>query len=246
MISRKRPLLDLGYLENLILHGEEDSWTFFTLNGCPAELVMFMARLSILASTFEKVQTLNAESPWVTFSTVPVEAIIAEVTQWTNPEGATAESIAWTDDDPEKRLNRFHCVEAWRNAILLYAYRVFYRPQTTAGLRSITYLARVVLDHVRCIPDTDVVQKQTLLPVFLAASETGDESTRDFVRNFCGHWTATARYSMFGTVGTLLESIWASWDVESRHVHWWGTIVENSDRESPGGEKGLVSELLLG
>lgn len=246
MISRKRPLLDLGYLENLILHGEEDSWTFFTLNGCPAELVMFMARLSILASTFEKVQALNEESPWVTFSTVPVEAIIAEVTQWTNPEGATAESIAWTDDNPEKRLNRFHCVEAWRNAILLYAYRVFSRPQTTAGLRSITYLARVVLDHVRCIPDTDVVQKQTLLPVFLAASETGDESTRDFVRNFCGHWTATARYSMFGTVGTLLENIWAGWDVESRHVHWWGTIVENSDRESPGGEKGLVSELLLG
>jgi hypothetical protein len=242
IISRKRPLLPLQYLENLMRHDEEDGWTFFTLNGCPAELVMFMARLAVLASTYEKVLTME----WATFSTFPVEEIIEHVQKWENSEDATADSIAWTDDDPENRRNRFHCIEAWRHAILLYAYRVFYRPQTDTGLRSITHLARVVLDHVRCIPDTAMVQKQTLLPVFLAASEVGDEPTRVFVRQFCSHWSSTARYSMFGTVATLLETIWAGWDISARSVYWWGVKVGNNNSESASGDEGLVSELLLG
>lgn len=267
MISRKRPLLDLKYLEYLMVHGEEeDNWTFFGLNGCPAEFIMFMARLSILAATYETVQTME----WVTFSTVPVEAIMAEVQAWTNPEDVTAESIARSidsddnnydhpEDDPDTRRTRFHCIEAWRHAILLYAHRVFYRPQTAAGLRSITHLARVVLDHVRCIPQSDTLQKQTLLPLFLAAAETGDEATRNFARGYCAHWTAETRYSMIGTVEALLESIWADWlpDTLSRRVYWWGTKVasaavvdnendSNAHHVSPGGDGGLVSELLFG
>ncbi|KEF53182.1 uncharacterized protein A1O9_10630 [Exophiala aquamarina CBS 119918] len=223
-------------------YDEEDGWTFFTLNGCPAELVMFMARLAVLASTYEKVRTME----WAMFNTFPVEEIIRQTQKWENNEDATAESISWTQDDPETRRNKFHCVEAWRNAIQLYAYRVFYRPQTSEGLRSITHLARVVLDHVRCIPDTAVAQKQTLLPVFLAASEVGDEATRDFVRQFCIHWSSTARYSMFETVATLLETIWDSWDVTTRDVYWWGSKVGNNNSGSAGEGEGLISEFLFG
>ena len=221
---------------------EEDSWTFFTLNGCPAELVMFMARLAKLASMYEKVLTIE----WASFNTSPVEEIVSQVQSWKNSKDATADSIAWTDDAPESRRNAYHCIEAWRHAILLYAYRVFYRPPTTAGLRSITHLSRVVLDHVRCIPDTAIVQKQTLLPLFLAASEVGDEATRSFVRQYCDHWSSTARYSMFGTVATLLDRIWADWDVSTRHVYWWGTKVDNYSQKSANRDEGLISELLLG
>lgn len=232
----------MQYLESLMKYDEQDGWTFFTLNGCPAELVMSMARLAVLASTYEKVHTME----WVVFNTFPVEEILEHVQSWENNEDATADSIAWTDDDPETRRNKFHCIEAWRHSVQLYAYRVFYRPQTTERLRSITHLARVVLDHVRCIPDTAVVQKQTLLPVFLAASEVGDETTRDFVRQFCRHWSSTARYSMFGTVVTLLETIWAGWDASTRDVYWWGSKVGNNASESASGDEGLISELLLG
>lgn len=255
MISRTRPLLPLSYLETLMEYNDDDEWTFFELNGCPIELVMAMARLATLATTYEAVHGME----WVTFDTFPVDQITQHVQYWANDKDTTADSIAQeaiaNDDDPETRRNAFHCIEAWRHAILLYAYRVFHRPQTPAGLRAITHLSRVVLDHVRCIPDTAIVQKQTLLPVFLAAAEVGDGPTREFVRCYCAHWSATARYSMFGTVATLLERIWADWMVSTREHYWWGSKVGNAnqDRGTSGGagasnedEEELVSELLLG
>lgn len=255
MISRTRPLLPLSYLETLMEYDDEDEWTFFELNGCPAELVMAMARLATLAVTYETVHGME----WVTFDTFPVEQITQNVQHWTNDKDATADHLARADDDcnedPDTQRNAFHCTEAWRHAILLYAYRVFHRPQTSTGMRAITHLSRVVLDHVRCIPETAIVQKQTLLPVFLAAAEVGDEPTRDFVRRYCAHWSTTARYSMFGTVATLLERIWANWTTSTREHYWWGAKVGSpgQNRGSPGGseggsedEEGLVSELLLG
>ena len=236
-------------------YDDEDEWTFFELNGCPAELVLSMAQLAKLATTYEATRTME----WVTFNTFPVEQITAHLQTWTNPKDTTAAQIAQTldgddDGDPEHRRNAFHCIEAWRHAIILYAQRVFHRPQSSGGLRAITHLARVVLDHVRCIPgNTDtMVQKQTLLPVFLAAAEVGDETTRDFVRQYCAHWSATARYSMFGTVATLLERVWADWRPETRETYWWGDKVGYLSRDGGGGsggssaDDGLVAELLLG
>lgn len=242
IISRTQPLFGLDYLDALMEYDDREDWTFFELNGCPGELVKSMAQLAKLASTCEKVLTME----WATFSSFPVERIMDHVQKWTNDKDATVDSITETEDDPQCRRNGYHCIEAWRHAILLYARRVFYRPQTQAGLRSISHLARVVLDHVRCIPETAIVQKQALLPVFLAASEVGDEPTRSFVRQYCAHWSSTARYSMFGTVSTLLERIWSQRDESDQQNYWWGVTIGNHNRNFARTDDDLMSDLLLG
>jgi hypothetical protein len=242
IISRTQPLLNPDYLQALMEHDDEEEWTFFELNGCPAELVKYMVQLATLAFTYEQVLIME----WASFNTFPVEDIIHRLQNWANDKDATADSITESEDDPDCRRNAFHCIEAWRHGLLLYALRVFYRPQTPAGLRSILHLARVVLDHVRCIPQTAIVQKQTLLPVFLAAAEVGEEATRSFVRQYCAHWSSTARYSMFGTVLTLLEIIWADWSDSARESYWWGVKVGHHRRDVSSADGNLMSELLLG
>ena len=203
-----------------------------------------MRRLAKLASIYEKVKDLE----WTTFSTVPVDLICHSVAEWKNPEDVDLDEAGISgDDDLDERRNRYHCVEAWRHAILLYCRRVFTRQQNTAGLRAINHLSRQIMDHIRCIPQTAVVQKQTLLPVFLAAAEAGDEATRDFARQYCRHWSITAGYFMFETVGILLESIWTDWDAADRSIYWWGVKVNNTAQ--PGLASGIqipVTEFLLG
>lgn len=307
LISRKAPRFPARYLETLLKYSGEDGWSWVSLNGCPADLVAFMARLARLAATYEKVLDME----WTSFDHTPVRQIISAVRSWKNPdesasaiddfEADNSEGIERTqNEEPNFQLNRMHCVEAWRQSILLYAHRVFFRPtrpQPTSGASSanslsesqrqsrrriITILSRKVLDHVRCIPSSAIMQKQTLLPIFLAAaevtsfsfpSEVGREASRDFARTYCRHWTATARYDMFTTVGTLLERVWADADASEvgvdddnsgKEEFWWGcTVGQTTDFTSPssagpstmspfsdGDDDGsgglLVSELLLG
>lgn len=227
----------MGYDRN-----EKDGWTFFNLNGCPADLAMAMRRLARLASIYEKASNME----WTMFNTTPVEIITKEVTQWKNYEDITAEEAAYAEDDMDDRRNRFHCIEAWRCAILLYARRVFVQKQHTSSLRSIGHLVRETMDHVRCIPRTAIIQKQVLLPVFLAGAEAGDELVRDFVREYCSHWSVKSGHLMFNTVATLLDSIWAKWDVSSRATFWWGVKVNSTAFSPASGEQQPVTELLLG
>ena len=244
LISRREPLLPEAYLQTLMEYdcNQRDGWTFFNLNGCPAELAMAMRRLARLASIYEKASSME----WTTFNTAPVKAITAEVMEWKNYEDVTADEAAYVEYDMDGRRNRSHCTEAWRHAILLYARRVFVQKQDASGLRSINYLTREVLDHVACIPRTAMVQKQALLPVFLAGAEAGDESVRDFVREYCSYWSVKSGHFMFNTVATLLECIWADWDVLSRDVYWWGVKVNNMASFPLSGEQLQASELLLG
>lgn len=183
---------------------------------------------------------------WTTFNTTPFELIVEEVTRWKNDADVLVDDAAYVEDDLDGRRNQFHCIEAWRYAILLYARRVFVQREDACGLRSISYLARETLDHVRCIPRAAIVQKQALLPVFLAGAESGDESVRNFVRDYCSYWSMESGHFMFKTVATLLESIWAEWDVSSRDVYWWGVKVNNTTFSPLPGEELPVSELLLG
>lgn len=237
-ISRKDLVFPLHYLQTLMQSGTEDGWTYFQLNGCPADLLMFMARFAKLASIYVKAE------PFGCFNDTPVQQLVNEVQNWENPEDGTASDVGLMDVDPNSRRDRFHCIEAWRHAILIYARRVFTKKQSPQELRSITYLARVILDHVRCIPDTKIVQKQTLLPVFLAAAEVEDPTTRSWVRSYCDHWTRTARYDMFGTTAELLELIWADWLPQTRDVYWWGCKIGHNSNEAAS--QSLVTEILLG
>lgn len=224
-------------------YDETDGWSFFTLNGCPAEFVLSMAQLAKLASIYE----LTTHMEWTSFNRFPVDAVIEEVKAYHNEEDVATGDFGHLDEDPDVRRNRFHCVEAWRHSIILYACRVFTPKQDGNGTRLITHLARVILDHVRCIPNSDILQKQVLLPVFLAASEVGDARNRAFVREWCKYWSITSRFYMFETAANLLEVIWKDWDTSTRDVYWWGIkIGPESWPKYNSMEPHMVLELLLG
>jgi Fungal specific transcription factor domain len=205
-----------------------------------------MARLAKLASTYEKVASLNCE--WTTFNLLPVERLVDELKNWKNEDEFSFQDLEDCEDheDPDMKRDRFHCSEAWRHAIILYAVRVFAKKQDQRGLQSIDFLSRIILDHIRCIKQEALIQKQVLIPVFLAAAEVGDESDRDFAREYNSNWSSRCRYYMFETAQMILERIWASWEAETRDVYWWGVTVRGGSWSRGRQDHPMASQLLLG
>ncbi|OAA57626.1 hypothetical protein SPI_07285 [Niveomyces insectorum RCEF 264] len=96
------------------------------------------------------------------------------------------------------------------------------------------FLARRTLNHVASCRRSTFVQKQLMLPVFLAGAEVREESLRNDARDYCAWWGAKTRYNMFLTAGDLLEDVWQRDD----NV-WWGDVF---DQRAMKGE----TEYLLG
>ena len=184
-----------------------------------------MRRLAKLAATYE--QTTRMES--TIFDMQAVDRVVQEVEDFTDHDDFFARiEMRDPESDVNSRQNRLHCVEAWRHAILLYAQRVFKPVQDAPDLQRITRLSRVILDCVRCIPFTETIQKQVLLPVFLAAAEVGNEWNRDLAREYCRHWGSVSNFDQFDTVGKLLEEVWGEWSPTSRSEYWWGLKVPSA------------------
>jgi len=168
-----------------------------------------MASLAKLSSTYEKVTSLNCE--WTTFNLLPVELLTDELKTWKNEDDCSFQDLE-SHEDPDIKRDRYHCSEAWRQAIMLYAMRVFSKKQDQGGLQSIKFLSRLIIDHVRCIKQDALIQKQALIPICLAAVESGDEADRAFARQYNYNWSLRSRYHMFETAQTILEKIWAGWE----------------------------------
>ncbi|CAK7203388.1 hypothetical protein SEUCBS139899_006121 [Sporothrix eucalyptigena] len=162
------------------------------------------------------------------------------------------------------RLDLYHCAEAWRYALLIYIERVFkwqnHKWQAERRRRRkeggsddddtseeeeeeekdsaslLQFLARRTLNHVTSCRRTTFVQKQLMLPVFLAGAEIRDMGLRNDARDYCVWWGSKTRYNMFITARALLEEVWRRG--ESEDV-WWGDIF---DQKGKPGEK----EYLLG
>lgn len=130
------------------------------------------------------------------FDMCSVHGVVEQVKNYIDDDLSVEDEVEPVDD-ADARRNRFHCVGAWRHAILLYAQRVFTPVQDAAGLRAISHLSRIVLDSARCIPLTETIQKQVLLPVFLAAAEVEDEWNREFAREYCRYWNGRSQFSQF-------------------------------------------------
>ncbi|KAI1623349.1 fungal-specific transcription factor domain-containing protein [Exophiala viscosa] len=242
-LERRKSRLPMPYLEALVEYDETDGWSFLILNGCPPEFVLAMARLADLAVIYEKITHLQ----WAIFDRHPVDAIFEEVKCYVNHEDVNLENLGRPGDNLNDRRDRFHCIEAWRHAVLLYICRVFTPEQDSYQIRLIDHLSRSILDHARCITEHKVIQKQLLLPIFLAGSEFGDHCSRSFIRRYCTHWSNTSRFYMFETVAMLLESIWDDWDISTRDVYWWGkSIGRQRWSQANSHEQPLALELLLG
>jgi hypothetical protein len=226
-------------------YSEGGTWSFFTLNGCPLEFVMAMARFSNLASIYEKTTRME----WTIFDDSPVIAEVMKVTAFVNTEDVLPSELDSlnSSDDIHARRNKFHCVEAWRHAILLYVCRVFSQTKEMRISQKPAHLARLVLDSVRCIPATDFIQKQVLLPMFLAGAELRSGQDREFARKYCKHWSDTSRAYHFESAAEMLEDIWRESDTLSECNYWWGYRVNSqTDRAARKAGVSFVSEVLLG
>ena len=229
------------YLDAMVADESMDESTFFALNGCPYSFMKVMWQFAKLAAIYK--QTLLEHGA---FDLHQVDVLVEYLKGWINNNAMSIEETQASDEDTDDRMDRFHCVEAWRYAIILYSRRVFRSHQDSADLRVIDHLTRVILDHVRCIRETQMVQKQVLLPVFLAAAEIEDESNRYFVRQYCHHWSRTARYSQFETALASIENVWATYDPSQRAVYWWGCNIDDHVWSEENDSHGIETELLLG
>lgn len=220
LVARRKPRLPAYYMDTLVNYDgdESDGWSSFTLNGCPLAFITAMSRLANLAAIYEQTKLMEH----TLFDHSAVEAILKQVEDFADIDDPMYSDTA---GDADTIRTRHHCIEAWRHAILLYAARVFKPAPDKAALKHINHLSRVILDSARCIPPTETLQKQVLLPVFLASAEAGNEWNRDFAREYCRHWNKTSNFDQFETVGRLLEEIWGSWTEDTRDVYWWGVKV---------------------
>lgn len=221
------------YLDFLARREQEDQWSFFDLAGCPRELVVYLYELADLANQKE----IGSSMKWLSFNMAPVFEVENKIAGWVNnlatPSSHDEEHEEPISDEQAEwefhiSQDRYHCTEAWRHALLLYIERVFKcNGHRKRRPRKISRLTRLTLDHVRCGRQTSQTQKQLLLPVFLAGSETGDGAMREFVKEYCEYWAVKTRYEMFNTVAALLDEIWAA-------EGWWGTVIDRKTRPAAG------------
>lgn len=251
MISRQGTIIDQPYLEHLMQYQEQDEWSFYDFTGCPDDLFLRLVKLAELARQRE----FAARMAWLSFDLSPVAEIEREIQHWESSHFSEvviqdldmiAEVLQGADPtaDVEETLNskqdRHHCAEAWRYALLIYIERVFRWDRKSHRPSGLTLLVRKTLDHVRSCRRTSQTQKQLLLPVFLAGSETADEEMRRFATEYCQWWATRSRYNMFNSATLLLEEIW-----EGDHTHaWWGSVIDQKTRHGEAGEAGM--QFLLG
>lgn len=212
-----------SYSQYLLNNADNDSWSFYDLGGVPQELFQSLLQLSRLARENEIVSTMK----WASFNLAPVQQLEDSLKAWTSLRFSDLTLSEETNkgetyQDYQIRHDSHHCAEAWRFTLLLYIQRVFKWDRTHSPSPIIYRLARKVLDHVRCCRNTSLIQKQLLIPVFLAGSELSDIDAQEVARSYCAWWTEKSRYKMFETAGVVLEEMWKS----RTETSWWGSYLD--------------------
>lgn len=226
-------------------HCKTDEWSLFELNGCPGELMVYMFRICKLAWPLKEASATNMPA----FDMDAVLRLENEINQYHNEY-----HLALDSDDhltgPNWRVDiydKHHCVEAWRGALLLYILRVFKSKWVSPQV--IGLASRVILDHIQFISRTGTVQKQVLLPMFLAAAEVSDRRDREMAQEYCRYWTRMNGYSLFKDAEKLLMEIWRERDASEGNDFWWAMVIDRYETESVGSmesPKRLLPQFLLG
>jgi hypothetical protein len=250
MISRQGTKLSSAYFSHLVQYEKADGWSFYELTGCPTELLTLLVRLAEMAHAKEMAESMD----YLTFDAKSVLDIERQLLKWNSGHGEgqrhlleqiicqedhdgpesgnstntpTAEGEIDGQEDYRRQLDDYHCSEAWRYALLLYIQRVF-RWDRGSHQRPIAILPLVckIFEHSRNCRKTSQVQKQLLLPVFLAGAEARDQDLQDTVRAYCLWWGARSRYGMFYSVSSLLEEYWALEPSKDGRPRWWGSFLD--------------------
>ena len=244
LLSRTPCVFPTRYYDYVLACDDEnDSWDMFSLSGVPKNLFSHLVELVQLANEKEK----TAQMRWATFNMDRVFELEESILEYSHRDMKPPLTEA-----SEEAIQHWHdcCsgVDAWKYALLLYIARVF-KWERKSSIRPVgmSSLARLTLDNVRCCRNTSMVQKQLLLPVFLAGSESDDSYSRMYVQEYCEHWFHRCRYRMFRDASALMTEIWAARDGGNRDARaWWGSITDEKSRETEDADSGRLQEYLLG
>jgi hypothetical protein len=211
---------------------ETQYWSFFDLIGCPGELVVPVMQLARLAEENEKAAMMH----WTKFDLTLVDQIQASISSWKNPSLDIDDEIS--EEQMQQQRDRWNCHEAWRNGLLIYITRVFRWSRNTKAPSRLAVYARLILEHINSCRQTAMVQKQGLIPLFLAGCETVDHFSRQSIRNYCQYWGKACGYNLFSSASALLEDVWIEQDGSPHDEAWWGSVIDkkqllHKSREAP-------------
>ncbi|KAL9089635.1 MAG: hypothetical protein Q9165_005667 [Trypethelium subeluteriae] len=122
--------------------------------------------------------------------------------------------------------------DCWRLGLLLYCTRVFH--QGEAVKRKAYLLAEEIMWLVHELPPYSNKQKQTALPLFLAACEMESFRFRRIAMDFCERWKKVSGLWLSQTMIELVQTVWAAVDDNPDKDVWWGDIV------TPSSESGFL------
>lgn len=240
LTSRQGCVLSEPTILSLFNHDSTSDETFYSVSGCPEALFRHMIRLGAYAREFELVSGMTCAR----FDAAPVLEVRRQIREWTDPQYGDFTDQQCADsslahgydvgDTAQYREDLHHCAEAWRYGLLTYISRVFEWRRDEAPSPVLGFLARKTLNHVSSCRASSTLQKQLLLPVFLAGCETADEHLREVARTYCRWWNERTRYDMFLTAHALLEEVWADEDPKA----WWGSVIDQKSRSGVGGGGG--------
>ncbi|KIW11191.1 hypothetical protein PV08_10491 [Exophiala spinifera] len=225
LLSREGCMLPYSYLESLLALELKTSWSFFDVTGCPRELVVPLVQLAALAEENEKALSMR----WTRFDMSVVDEIRQSIVNWKNVV------LEYDDSMSEEQMHRqqdvYHCSEVWRYGLLIYITRVFYWKRHEPPPRKLAYHARLAIEHVNACRHTAPVQRQVLLALFWAGSETTDQFLRQSIRDYCGYWSRHSGYQLFTTAASLLEEVWAeaAGSADNAGV-WWGSVIDSKQK----------------
>lgn len=212
-----------AYFRLLSTYAGRDGWTWFDLVGCPLPLVGCLMELSALVAEYEKIRGMQ----WTKFDTSRVVAIQQFLRGWSDERFANIEEQDVDEEEMQLKRDGHMCTEAWRNAILIYIVRIFDREDLPRSPHAMSYRSRVTLDCIRSCRKTTNVQKQLLMPVFLAACESTSADAKAWAKEYCTFWNEKSAYGQFGSVVSLLETVWARQTIEGKDKMWWGQVIDD-------------------
>lgn len=245
LTSRQGCVLPSSIVRGQVDSPESKASPFFSISGCPEDLFRHMIKLSIYAGEYEATLKMTC----VKFDMELVLIVERQIRNWSTtefrgfPDGekepvdTPCPDFEDAEESAQYRQDLYHCAEAWRYALLLYIERIFRcNAAERSGhngepkLTSLSFLARRTLNNVASCRKSCMVQKQLLLPVFLAGCETNDELLMKEAREYCDWWQEETRYDMFLTAAALLQEVWDTKDTG----HWWGSVLDRKTRASAG------------
>ncbi|VUC30651.1 unnamed protein product [Clonostachys rosea] len=237
LTSRQGFVLSESAIAALFSHDKSNNETFYDVSGCPEALFRHMIRLGSYAREFELVSSMTCAK----FDIEPVLQVEKQITEWKDPDyedrpeqydfTLSLEQISDIETMAQYKEDLHHCAEAWRYCLLIYIGRVFRWQRDQPSQPILGFLARKTLRHVTCCRYTSQLQKQLLLPVFLAGCETNDEHLREVALSYCKWWSDRTKYDMFLTTHSLLQEFWS----EDNHEAWWGSFLDKKTKKSSDG-----------